>query len=154
VVFLMAGVSFVYLALSQSIKTTKELENVQEVLRYSSEVFTRSLKQTTVLPTVTDPTKLAVEHTTPGAIACDGEDHPVPFTETFTLNNGLLTCQVNGSSHDLLTGIEDLNFQQEENSDLVQIFITPKDLTDRTPVGGYRLDIALTSKILIEALNQ
>ena len=154
--FLMAGVSVVYLSLSESIDTTKDLESAQEVLRYSSEVFNRSLKQTTNSPVFESAgsKSLEVEQTTPGATACDGNVHPVPFTEIFTLDGNLLKCQVNASTHDLLTGIKDITFKREQDdSDLVQIFIMPENLTERMPVGGFRLDIALTSKIVMEGLN-
>jgi prepilin-type N-terminal cleavage/methylation domain-containing protein len=151
--FLMAGVSFVYIALSQSINTTKELENAQEVLRYSSEVFTRSLKQTTVLPTITDSTTLAVEQATPGIIACDGSEPTTsPFTETFTFSQNQLWCQVDtGTAQVILTGLTYIDYRL--NGDLVEITITPENLNVDMISNGFRLDIALTGKILTEALN-
>lgn len=64
--FLMAGISLVYSALSESVDTSKELENAQEVLRYSSEVFTRSLKQTKSMPLIPDASTIVVVQDTSG----------------------------------------------------------------------------------------
>jgi len=49
---LLAGVSLSYSAIKSGIQVSKELENAQEVLRYSNTVLTRSTKQSFDLPVV------------------------------------------------------------------------------------------------------
>lgn len=150
--FLMAGISFVYVALSQSVDTSKELENAQEVLRYSSEVFTRSLKQTQDFPSLPNATSIVVEQVTVGSTACDGSKPVVPFTETFTLVDNQLRCQVNADiERVLLTGIEDIGYRL--NGNLVEVTVTPAGLNVDMLANGFRIDVALSGKILKEALK-
>jgi prepilin-type N-terminal cleavage/methylation domain-containing protein len=153
--FLMAGVSFVYLSLSQSINTTKELENAQEVLRYSSEVFTRSLKQTTESPDNSVSKTLKVKQIQ-GAIACDGRPRNNDFEETFLIieDENQLRCIIDAEQPKIiLTGIASIDFSVNDN--LVTINIKPKTLTDNIDIlnSGFDLNIALTGKILTEALD-
>lgn len=149
---LMSGISLVYVALSQSINSSKELENAQEVLRYSSEVFTRSLKQTVIAPLVPDASTLVVQQTTDGATACNGTKPAVPFTETFSLNGNQLLCQVTGlPNQTLLTGIADIRYLL--NGNLVAVTVTPENLNVAALANGFRIDVALSGKIMNEALN-
>lgn len=150
--FLMAGITFVYIALSESVDTSKELENAQEVLRYSSEVFTRSLKQTKSLPTIPNATSLVVQQETEGATACNSTKPAVPFSETFTLVNSQLRCQVNAEAEQvLLTGLEGISYRL--NGDLVEITLTPESLNVDMLANGFQIDVALSGKILEEAMN-
>lgn len=150
--FLMAGVSFIYIALSESVQTSKELENAQEVLRYSSEVFTRSLKQTTDDPQIPNATTLTVQQTTSGSTACDGSKPAVPFSETFTLDQNQLLCEVNGGvSQILLTGLADIAYTQ--NGNLIEVTVTPESLNVDMLANGFQIDVALSGKIMMEALN-
>lgn len=150
--FLMAGISLVYSALSESVDTSKELENAQEVLRYSSEVFTRSLKQTKSMPLLPDASTIFVVQDTSGATACNGTKPAVPFSETFTLVDNKLRCQVNGGVEQvLLTGVQDISYRR--NGNLVEITLTPENLNVDMLANGFRIDIALSGKILDEALN-
>ena len=50
--FLLAGISLSYSAIKGTIQVSKELENAQEVLRYTSKVFNRSIKQTQITPVI------------------------------------------------------------------------------------------------------
>jgi len=43
---LILGITSTYSSIDGTIQTSKDLENAQEVIRYTSQVFTRSLKQT------------------------------------------------------------------------------------------------------------
>ncbi|WP_100914043.1 prepilin-type N-terminal cleavage/methylation domain-containing protein [Pseudoalteromonas spongiae] len=150
--FLMAGISYVYIAISQSVDTSKELENAQEVLRYSSEVFTRSLKQTKTIPTTPNANTIVVEQATSGATACNSTKPAVPFIETFTLIDSQLRCQVNAADEQvLLTGLQDISYRI--NGNLVEITLVPENLYVDMLANGFRIDIALSGKILEEALN-
>ena len=50
--FLLAGVAMSYSAIKSTVRMTQELSDAQEVIRYTSQVFTRSAKQTISEPTV------------------------------------------------------------------------------------------------------
>lgn len=150
--FLMAGISFVYIALSESVETSKEFENAQEVLRYSSEVFTRSLKQTRRTPDSPNANTIVVQQETLGSTACNSSKPTVPFSETFTLVDNQLRCRVNaGDEEVLLTGLQDISYRI--NGNLVEVTVTPESLSVDMLANGFRIDIALSGKILEEALN-
>lgn len=150
--FLMSGIAFAYSALSQSVDTSKELENAQEVLRYSSEVFTRSLKQTKTTPNTPNINTIVVQQETTGSTACNSSKPAVPFSETFTLVDNQLRCRVNaGDEEVLLTGLQDISYRI--NGNLVEITVTPENLNVDMLANGFRIDIALSGKILEEALN-
>ena len=150
--FLMSGIAFAYSALSQSVDTSKELENAQEVLRYSSEVFTRSLKQTKTTPNTPNANTIVVQQETLGSTACNSSKPAVPFSETFTLVDNQLRCRVNaGDEEVLLTGLQDISYRI--NGNLVEITLVPENLNVDMLANGFRIDIALSGKILEEALN-
>ena len=150
--FLMSGIAFAYSALSQSVDTSKELENAQEVLRYSSEVFTRSLKQTKTTPNTPNANTIVVQQETLGSTACNSSKPAVPFSETFTLVDNQLRCRVNaGDEEVLLTGLQDISYRI--NGNLVEVTVTPESLNVDMLANGFRIDIALSGKILEEALN-
>lgn len=150
--FLMSGIAFAYSALSQSVDTSKELENAQEVLRYSSEVFTRSLKQTITTPNTPNANTIVVQQETLGSTACNSSKPAVPFSETFTLVDNQLRCRVNaGDEEVLLTGLQDISYRI--NGNLVEVTVTPENLNVDMLANGFRIDIALSGKILEEALN-
>ncbi|MFH6954732.1 prepilin-type N-terminal cleavage/methylation domain-containing protein [Pseudoalteromonas sp. XMcav1-K] len=150
--FLMTGISFVYIALSESVETSKELENAQEVLRYSSEVFSRSLKQTRRTPGSPNANTIVVQQETLGSTACNSSKPAVPFSETFTLVDNQLRCRVNaGDEEVLLTGLQDISYRI--NGNLVEVTVTPESLNVDMLANGFRIDIALSGKILEEALN-
>lgn len=150
--FLMSGIAFAYSALSQSVDTSKELENAQEVLRYSSEVFTRSLKQTKTTPNTPNANTIVVQQETLGSTACNSSKPAVPFSETFTLVDNQLRCRVNaGDEEVLLTGLQDISYRI--NGNLVEVTVTPENLNVDMLANGFRIDIALSGKILEEALN-
>ena len=150
--FLMSGIAFAYSALSQSVDTSKELENAQEVLRYSSEVFTRSLKQTKTTPNTPNANTIVVQQETLGSTACNSSKPAVPFSETFTLVDNQLRCRVNaGDEEVLLTGLQDISYRI--NGNLVEVTVTPENFNVDMLANGFRIDIALSGKILEEALN-
>ena len=81
--FLLAGVSLSYSAIKSTIEVGKELENAQEVIRYTSKVFNRSIKQTQLTPTISAD-KSTITITQPsGVIACDGSATTAQVVEVY-----------------------------------------------------------------------
>lgn len=76
----------------------------------------------------------------------------MPFSETFTLVDSQLRCQVNAEAEQvLLTGLEGISYRL--NGDLVEITLTPESLNVDMLANGFQIDVALSGKILEEALN-
>ncbi|WP_298940093.1 prepilin-type N-terminal cleavage/methylation domain-containing protein [uncultured Psychromonas sp.] len=150
---LILSVSTVYSSITGLVNTSKNLENAQEVLRYSSEVFTRSLKQTSLNPTVTS-TQLNVEQTE-NNIACDGSIPVNDYTEVFTLNSNNLLCDIGDGPKVILTGIESINFSSLEK--IISITVQPQALYGESsgsgPAQAIQIDIALSQIILINAMG-
>ncbi|MBU77779.1 prepilin-type N-terminal cleavage/methylation domain-containing protein [Pseudoalteromonas sp. MEBiC 03607] len=147
--FLLAGVSLSYSAIKSTIAVSKELENAQEVIRFTSKVFTRSIKQTQLTPIVSADNSTITITQPSGVIACDGSITTSQVTEIYRLNGNDLLCSLNGAvAERLLTGIEALSFSL--SGDLVTISVKPRDLP--TQFGqGINIDIALTNAILLKA---
>lgn len=150
---LMLSVSTVYSSITGLVNTSKNIENAQEVLRYSSEVFTRSLKQTSLNPTVT-LTQLDVEQAA-NNIACDGSTPVSAYTEVFTQNNNNLLCDIGDGAKVVLTGIESINFSSLEQ--IISITVQPQALYGESfgsgPAQPIQIDIALSQIILINAMG-
>jgi prepilin-type N-terminal cleavage/methylation domain-containing protein len=163
--FLLLGVVGTYSSIQDTIATSKELENSQEVIRYSAHVFSRSLKQTKVAATPTS-TLLAPDGTPifnvltvtlpPLSTSCKGEPLNDGGTEIFIFDNlrNTLTCNVNDTGRvDLLTGIDSMQFIENPFGTMVTVQVYPTDLSDHNnfpePIN---IDIALTSVILAAAL--
>jgi len=155
--FILLGITGTYSSLSASIVASKELENSQEVIRYSSQVFTRSLKQTEVLPIVAVAQQLTVVQPA-NVTPCTGENAPaVTFTEVYTFNalTSVLSCRINaglnaGVDIDLLTGINNITYTLDGN--LMTITVEPMVLPENFADGEVNIDIALTNLILRAAM--
>ncbi len=148
--FLLSGVTLAYMAISNTVATSKQLENAQEVLRYSAEVFSRSLKQTQETPVIPNLTSLNVVQSNAGATACDGTRPAVPFTENYTFVQPNLVCDAGNGETVLLTGIADISYQI--NGNLVAVTVTPENLDVADLANGFELNFALTSVILSGAM--
>ncbi|WP_372770672.1 PilW family protein [Pseudoalteromonas sp.] len=150
--FLVAGTGFAYIGISDSINLSKNIENTQEVLRYTSEVFSRSLKQTMVSPVSTAPDNIRVIQDKVGAVACDGSVPVVaPYTESYRFQAPNLFCNAGNGEVIILRGIE--NMAIVINDDLIQITVLPIGFPIADLPNGVRIDIALSSKILQEETN-
>lgn len=149
---LIAGTGFAYIGISDSINLSKNIENTQEVLRYTTDVFSRSLKQTMVSPTSTAPENIRVVQDKVGAVACDGTI-PVaaPYTESYRFESPNLFCDAGNGEVVILQGIDAMSIVI--NDDLVQITVLPDDFPIADLPNGVRIDIALSSKILMEETN-
>jgi len=155
--FILLGITGTYSSLSGSIQASKELENAQEVIRYSSQVFTRSLKQTEVLPIVAVAQQLTVEQ--PADVTpCTGEAAPdVAYTETYTFSavTQVLSCRINAGANanvdiDLLSGINNITYTLDGN--LMTITVEPTVLPQNFVDSEVNIDIALTNLILRAAM--
>lgn len=154
--FLISGITATYSAIQVSIQTSKDLENAQEVIRYSSQVFTRSLKQTQLAP------QLSAGNVFPMTVfqsantsSCVGTSPTVDYYETFTFVAPTLSCSVSATSDDsvivadipLLTGISSL--VPFPDTYLYTFTVKPDFLPDNFN-GGINIDVALNSLIFID----
>lgn len=147
--FLLAGISLSYSAIKGTIQVSKELENAQEVLRYTSKVFNRSIKQTQITPVISADKSMITITQPAGVIACDGQVTAVQVTEVYSLNDNNLMCSLNGAAAErLLTGVESLSFNIA--GELVTVSVKPEQLPGQFG-NGINIDIALTNTILLKA---
>lgn len=151
--FLLLGVTGTYSSLQSSIQTSKDLENAQEVLRFTSSVFTRSLKQTSN-PVNSPATNILIVQQSANTPSCIGFQPPVDYMETFTFAAPDLLCSLSDIAGNvlapdtqLLTNIDDLSFAINPAGDLITITVQPDGLP--ASVGdNVAIDIALTSIII------
>ncbi len=158
--FLMLGIIGTYSSISASSQASKELENAQEVIRYSSNLFSRSLKQTTESLTLTNGNQTIAVTQKANTRSCLGTLVVVDYIEIFTFTQPNLSCQITDlagnqlvANTQILTGIA--NFQSGLNvgGDLFTLNITPTVLPSNFGNNGVRINIALTSKIIRDAMN-
>lgn len=148
--FLLAGVAMSYSAIKSTVRMTQELSDAQEVIRYTSQVFTRSAKQTISEPTVSaDGLTIQFEQFA-NVLSCQGTTPTADYTETYTLSNGFLTCDIGNGAARLLKGIDSINFTF--NNFLVVIVVKPLDIPSHFG-AGLQIDIATTQLILIKAFE-
>ncbi len=152
--FLILGITGTYSALQSSIQTSKELENAQEVLRFTSNVFTRSLKQTSVVPIVNNINRTLTVQQNANARSCLGTQPNVNYVEVFTFVQPNLSCQITDTAGNqlnadttLLTGITNMQFNTNALGGLVIINVVPNNLAANFG-GNIQIDIALTSIII------
>ncbi|MEM5552486.1 prepilin-type N-terminal cleavage/methylation domain-containing protein [Pseudoalteromonas neustonica] len=149
--FLLAGVSLSYSAIKGTIMVSKELENAQEVIRYTSKVFTRSIKQTPTLPIVAaDGLSISIGQPA-GVITCNGSVAVAPTTEIYTLTGNNLMCTLGAAAPErLLTGVERLNFSI--NNNIVKINVAPENLPSQFG-NAISIDVAVSNVILTNAFG-
>lgn len=149
--FLILGVVGTYSAISTSVQTSKDLETAQEVIRYSSQVFTRSLKQTQGAQTANQGSTMIVQQRA-NTRSCLGTLINVQYQETFTFVQPDLFCSIQDAAGAelfantrLLTDIENMTFSG--SATLFTITVLPEFLPDNFG-NGLEIDIALSSLIL------
>ncbi len=151
--FLLAGVAMSYSAIKNTVRMTQELSDAQEVIRYTSQVFTRSVKQTNSEPIISVAPLTIQFQQLANALSCQGSTPTADYTESYTLENGFLTCDIgdgNGAVQ-LLKGIESINFEYDNH--LVSITVKPINMPSHFG-GGLQIDIATTQLILLEAFKE
>lgn len=163
---LVLGMSTAFNSISGLIQSSKNIENAQEVYRFSTEVFTRSLKKysdkTRVVDDGSEFNGLTVGVNTlsiwqrANTIACDGSLRTSIYTESYSLVNNNLQCKIDiegaaeGTANTILTGVESINFSQSGN--LVSVLIQPLALNgEAAGVGATKartIDVALSEIIM------
>ncbi len=144
---LIAGSIASYSSISLTLKTSKTLENAQEVLRYSSQVFYRSLKQTSAIPLL-DGTDSIIVSQDGGVVACNGQTPIVAYTETYTYASPNLLCDIGNGTEVILTGITNIAYEISGNS--VSVTVTPEGLPEKY-ANGVQIDVALIRVIFEQA---
>lgn len=150
---LMIGVSSAYSSIRGLVNTSKNLENAQEVIRFTADVFTRSLKQTEGPVTIAGGgTQITIPQNA-NSIACDGNRTiGVIYDEVYSHNGINLRCDTGqgDGARIILTGIRAIRFNQVGN--LVEITVTPKaqlgEPDDEGAAKAIQIDIALTGVML------
>jgi prepilin-type N-terminal cleavage/methylation domain-containing protein len=163
--FVLLGVTSTYSSIQGSIQVSKELENAQEVIRYSAQVFNRSIKQT-MLPVIVSANAQTVTVTQPANTrSCFGSIVGVDYQETFTFVSPNLSCSTQDSAGNplvantvILTGINNFRAQYNNANELFSFIIEPTVLPQNLIVvgggagganmNGVRIDVALTSRII------
>ncbi|MCQ8878940.1 prepilin-type N-terminal cleavage/methylation domain-containing protein [Pseudoalteromonas shioyasakiensis] len=144
--FLLGGVSLAYSAIKGTILVGKELERAQEVIRYTSKVFTRSIKQTPTSPIVSADGLTITISQPAGVITCNGTVTAVDVNEVYSLDSNNLTCTQGAlAAERLLTGVESLSFSI--NNEVVTINVKPEQLPNQFG-NAIRIDIAASNVIL------
>ena len=149
--FLLLGVVSTYASISGTIQASKELENSQEVIRYSAKVFTRSLKQSSSATVINGGNGITVNLPS-NSSSCLGTKPGANFSETYQFVAPDLTCSINGApAVTLLTGMSNLQFIATGNS-LITVRVSPLVLSQNFVNGSVDIDVALTTRILSNAL--
>ncbi|MBQ4848512.1 PilW family protein [Pseudoalteromonas sp. MMG012] len=153
--FLLAGVSMSYSAIKSTIVVTQELSHAQEVVRYTSQVFTRSIKQTNILPRIeNNGSELHIDQDAQ-ILSCQGTIPASAYTELYTLNEGYLVCSVTLTGNpasvpvNLLRGVQALNFTSSDSGLLIKVTVTPDNVPTQF-ADGIDIDIAVTRMIMAD----
>ncbi|MBQ4833520.1 prepilin-type N-terminal cleavage/methylation domain-containing protein [Pseudoalteromonas sp. MMG010] len=146
--FLLAGVSVAYSSISSSKTAEKEIENALDVIRFSSTLFSTSLKQTPNEPTIIGNT-LSVRQEA-SAQACTGQVKTSDFTEIYSVQDEFLYCDCGEGPVKLLKGVQSISYSL--NNNVVSVSLSIDNIA--SPLNGVvGIDIALTRIIMNEAFG-
>ena len=151
-IILLMGVGGAYIAIKRTLNDVHDLENAQEVLRSSSDVLARSIKQA-VSVTLIDSSTLLLEQqlSTNQATSCTGSMETASFTERYSLAGDRLQCSVNDqSAQTVVQGILAISFSLNGTADLVSVRIAPRGLPDSFPQAVLNEDGAAEAYIRLE----
>ncbi|MBO1255807.1 prepilin-type N-terminal cleavage/methylation domain-containing protein [Alteromonas sp. 5E99-2] len=127
--FLVLAVSLSYSSIKTITNTTTELENAQEVLRYTSQIFIRSMKQTQSDPTVDASGETITVQQSANSLSCIGTTPTTDFTETFTLSgDNRLTCDIGAGAQDILRGLTQISFNYNNATRILTVNVSPEGL--------------------------
>ncbi len=145
------GVSQSFSAIHGATHVAQSMQTAQEVLRFTAELFSRSLKQTVELPTLSAGS-LVVRHKEAGQTACDGSSLSRSFVETYTLRENMLVCRIDGGLDiPLISGISNISYNL--TGSMVQIYVKPDNWLRENMPDGFRIDVALISKIFKDGVT-
>ncbi|MGJ8693768.1 MAG: PilW family protein [Thalassotalea sp.] len=146
-IIVVSGTIIAYSSISSTVSTSKELDNAQEVLRYSSHVFSRSLKQTGALPIIDGVDKITINQDS-GVVACNGDTPVADYSEEYTFIRPNLFCDIGNGPEVLITGVDNITYALATNS--VLITVTPIGLPENFP-DGIDINVALIRIIFEQA---
>ncbi|WP_165727827.1 prepilin-type N-terminal cleavage/methylation domain-containing protein [Pseudoalteromonas sp. 31A1] len=146
--FLLGGVSLAYSSISSSTSTAKDLENALDVIRFSSKVFTRSLKQTSSIPTYSDNI-LSVEQES-GVLSCTGSIINAPFTEKYSHEDDSLFCDIGNGKVKILKGVNTISYLIDNN--VVSVLVEPTNLPSQFN-NSLVIDISLSQMVMNKAFQ-
>lgn len=127
--FLVLAVSLSYSSIKTITNTTTELENAQEVLRYTSQIFIRSLKQTQLDPTIGPSNTTITVQQNANSLSCIGTQPVADFTEVFTLSgNNRLTCDIGAGPQEILRGLTQISFNYNNATRILTVNVSPEGL--------------------------
>ncbi|WP_105166743.1 PilW family protein [Pseudoalteromonas sp. T1lg23B] len=141
--FLLAGIGMSYTAIKSTVITTQQLSHAQEVVRYTNHIMSRSVKQTSVIPTITGNGTIITIAQDSYSPSCQGSVPTFNYQEVYTLSDGYLTCEIlnledGGNSIgvlNLLKGVQALGFSSSQSGRLININVTPQDVPAQFATG-------------------
>ncbi|CAM4073300.1 PilW family protein [Pseudoalteromonas byunsanensis] len=141
--FLLAGIGMSYTAIKGTVITSQQLSHAQEVVRYINYIMSRSVKQTSVIPTITENGTIITIEQDSYSPSCHGSVPTFSYQEVYTLSNGYLTCEIlnledGGNSIgvlNLLKGVQALGFSSSQSGRLININVTPQDVPAQFATG-------------------
>ncbi|MCG7536729.1 prepilin-type N-terminal cleavage/methylation domain-containing protein [Pseudoalteromonas sp. OOF1S-7] len=149
--FMLGGIAVAYSTIRSTIVINQELAQAQEVIRYTSQLMTRSIKQTASTPQVRlngEALEVSQVANTP---ACDGSVPVVNYTETFSLQDGYLLCDLSSDNlpaQRLLRGVNGLSFSVDGL--ITSITVTPVGMPAQY-AAGIQIDVAASQQVLATA---
>ncbi|MDR9468853.1 prepilin-type N-terminal cleavage/methylation domain-containing protein [Marinospirillum sp.] len=96
---MMAGIASSFTAITQAQQLTRDYEQVQETLRFTTAMISRSLRTAEHLANTTDNTQLVIQREGDGErVACNGQKPSSDFDEIYSLIGSDLQCEVVANS--------------------------------------------------------
>ncbi|WP_082078902.1 PilW family protein [Pseudoalteromonas rubra] len=149
--FMLGGIAVAYSTIRSTIAINQELAQAQEVIRYTSQLMTRSIKQTASTPQVMQGGEALEVSQVANTPACDGSVPVVDYTETFSLLDGYLLCDVSSDNlpaQRLLRGVNGLSFSVDGL--ITSITVTPVGVPAQY-AAGIQIDVAASQQVLATA---
>ncbi|NOU53169.1 prepilin-type N-terminal cleavage/methylation domain-containing protein [Pseudoalteromonas sp. JBTF-M23] len=152
--FLLAGIAMSYTAIKSTVLTTQQLANAQEVLRYTNQILSRSIKQTFEAPVVSGNGLILEVKQNANSPSCQGSVPTIEYKEVYTLSNGYITCDIVNNdtgeslgSLNLLRGVEALQFGSSRSGRLIDVTVTPVNVPTQF-ANGIVISLAATRVIM------
>nr|WP_170829164.1 prepilin-type cleavage/methylation domain-containing protein [Pseudoalteromonas amylolytica] len=141
--FLLAGIGMSYSAIKGTVMTTQQLSQAQEVVRYTNHILSRSVKQTSVIPAITENGTIITIDQDAYSTSCQGTVPTFNYQEVYTLSDGYLTCDILNLDDDgnsvgvlnLLKGVQALGFSSSQSGRLINVNVTPQDVPAQFATG-------------------
>ncbi|CCQ11538.1 Prepilin-type cleavage/methylation-like protein [Pseudoalteromonas luteoviolacea B = ATCC 29581] len=145
---LLSGVAMSYSAIKSTLQTAQDIELAQEVIRYTNQVLTRSIKQATTDPQVLNNGKELLLQQAANTVSCTGVQMVLAYTEHYVQDGIYLTCDTGSGAVKLVKGLSSIDFAY--NSLLTSITVTPTNAVAPFE-NGVRIDISASQLVLVNA---